>query len=97
MDHHPPGESGGEWGTECEQWVAVCVVRSGLCGATSEKQLLVESIKMTVSCPQGMRRTLLPLAAAHVTSPLGVPVQSYTHLQFDCAVVGSSMPACCVC
>ena len=95
MDHHPPGESGGEWGTQCEQWVAVCVVRSGLCGATSGKQL--GKYKMIVPCLQGMRHTLLPLAAAHGTSPLGVPVQSYTHLQFDCAVVGSSMPACCVC
>ena len=75
----------------------MCVVWSGVCGATSEKQLLVEGMKMIVSCSQRMRRTLLSLAAAHGTSPLGVTVQSYTHLQFDCAVVGSSMPASSVC
>ena len=78
-------------GTRGMHWLAC--VRSGLWG-TFEKRLLVEGMKMIVSCSQGMRRTLLPLAAAHSTSPLGVPVQSCTHLQFDCPVVGSSMPAC---
>ena len=74
--------------------VASVCCQEGALWATSEKQLLVGGMKMTVSCPQGMRHTLLTLAAAHGTSPLGVPVQCYTHLQFDCAVVGSSMAAC---
>lgn len=39
----------------------------------------------------------LLLAAAHGTSPLGVPVHSYTHLQFHCAVEGILYASMCLC